>query len=74
MALKVSKTLAWYGFVGLAYVVFVTPANSCTPSPRPTHLAKGSPEDTFGETCFPVSLDRFFALTFMFFLEKQRQA
>jgi hypothetical protein len=70
MVFKVSKTLAWHGFAGLVYIVFVTLAKSCTPR---LQSAKGPPGDKFNETCFAASFTRNFALTSMLLPEGRRR-
>ena len=60
IALQASKTLAVYAFAGWAYVALVALVHPRTLGLQLTHFASLPHEDTFGETCFAVSLVSFF--------------
>jgi hypothetical protein len=60
IALVASRTLALYGFAGWVYIALVALVHPYTLGWQLTHFAKLPHEDTFGETCFAVSLISFF--------------
>jgi hypothetical protein len=60
IALVTSKTLALYGFAGWMYIALVALVHPRTLGWQLTHFTKLPHEDTFGETCFVVSLISFF--------------
>lgn len=60
IALGASKTLALYGFAGWVYIALVALVHPRTLGLQLTHFVKFPHEDTFGETCFVVSLVSFF--------------
>jgi len=60
IALVTSQTLALYGFAGWVYVALVALVHPYTLGLQLTHFAKLPHEDTFGETCFVVSMISFF--------------
>ncbi len=60
IALHTSKTLAVYGFAGWVYIALVALVHPRTLGLQLTHFASFPHEDTFGETCFVVSLVSFF--------------
>lgn len=60
IALVASRTLALYGFAGWVYIALVALVHPRTLGLQLTHFTKLPHEDTFGETCFVVSLLSFF--------------
>ena len=62
IALGASRTLALYGFAGWVYIALVALVHPRTLGLQLTHFASFPHEDTFGETCFVVSLVSFFVL------------
>jgi hypothetical protein len=60
IALVASRTLALYGFAGWVYIALVALVQPNTLGLRLTHFATFPHEDTFGETCFAVSIVSFF--------------
>jgi hypothetical protein len=60
VALVASRTLAIYGFAGWVYIALVALVHPWTLGMQLTHFTKLPHEDTFGETCFVVSLISFF--------------
>ena len=60
IALEASRTLALYGFAGWVYIALVALVHPQTLGLQLTHLAKQPHEDTFGESCFAVSIVSFF--------------
>jgi hypothetical protein len=60
IALQASKTLAVYGFAGWVYIALVALVHPRTLGLQLTHFTSFPHEDTFGETCFVVSLISFF--------------
>lgn len=60
IALVASRTLALYGFAGWVYIALVALVHPYTLGWQLTHFSKLPHEDTFGETCFVVSLVSFF--------------
>lgn len=60
IALEASRTLALYCFAGWVYIALVALVHPRTLGLQLTHFAKLPHEDTFGETCFVVSLVSFF--------------
>jgi hypothetical protein len=60
IALEASRTLALYGFAGWVYIALVALVHPHTLVLQLTHFTKLPHEDTFGETCFVVSLVSFF--------------
>jgi hypothetical protein len=60
VALVASRTLAVYGFAGWVYIALVALVHPRTLGLQLTHFASLPHEDTFGETCFAVSLVSFF--------------
>ncbi len=60
IALVASRTLALYGFAGWVYIALVALVHPHTLGLQLTHFTKLPHEDTFGETCFAVSLISFF--------------
>ena len=60
VALVASRTLAVYGFAGWVYIALVALVHPRTLGLHLTHFASLPHEDTFGETCFAVSLVSFF--------------
>lgn len=64
IALVASRTLALYGFAGWVYIALVALVHPHTLGLQLTHFTKLPHEDTFGETCFVVSLISFFIEVF----------
>ncbi len=60
IALELSRTLAVYGFAGWVYIALVALVHPRTLGLQLTHFLSFPHEDTFGETCFAVSLVSFF--------------
>jgi hypothetical protein len=60
IALGASLTLTVYGFAGWVYIALVALVHPHTLGLQLTHFTKLPHEDTFGETCFVVSLVSFF--------------
>jgi hypothetical protein len=60
IALGASRTLALYGFAGWVYIALVALVHPRTLGLQLTHFTSFPHEDTFGETCFVVSLVSFF--------------
>jgi hypothetical protein len=60
IALEASRTLALYGFAGWVYIALVALVHPDTLGLQLTHFAKYPHEDTFGESCFVVSIISFF--------------
>ena len=60
IALGASRTLALYSFAGWVYIALVALVHPYTLGLQLTHFAKFPHEDTFGETCFAVSVVSFF--------------
>jgi hypothetical protein len=60
IALGASRTLALYSFAGWVYIAIVALVHPYTLGLQLTHFAKFPHEDTFGETCFAVSVVSFF--------------
>ncbi|SRR6266702_8754535 len=60
IAIGVSRTLAVYGFAGWVYIALVALVHPYTLRLQLTHFTKFPHEDTFGETCFGVSMVSFF--------------
>jgi hypothetical protein len=60
IALGASRTLALYGFAGWAYIALVALIHPQTLGLQLTHFVRFPHEDTFGETCFAVSIVSFF--------------
>lgn len=60
VALGASLTLAVYGFAGWVYIALVALVHPHTLVLQLTHFTKLPHEDTFGETCFIVSMVSFF--------------
>ena len=70
IALEASLTLALYGFAGWVYIALVALVHPDTLGLQLTHFAKFPHEDTFGETCFVVSVVSFFIYRMLRSLEK----
>jgi hypothetical protein len=60
IAIGASLTLAVYGFAGWVYIALVALVHPNTLGLQLTHFTKLPHEDTFGETCFVVSMASFF--------------
>ena len=60
IALGASRTLALYGFAGWVYIALVALVHPQTLGLQLTHFAKYPHEDTFGASCFVVSIVSFF--------------
>ena len=60
IALGATRTLAVYGFAGWVYVALVALFQPNTLGWQLTHFSRLPHTDTFGETCFVVSLVSFF--------------
>jgi hypothetical protein len=60
IALEASRTLALYSFAGWVYIALVALVHPQTLGLQLTHFASFPHEDTFGETCFLISLVSFF--------------
>lgn len=69
IALVASRTLALYGFAGWVYIALVALIHPRTLGLQLTHFTKLPHEDTFGETCFVVSLISFFVYNLLRFPE-----
>lgn len=65
IALEASRTLALYGFAGWVYIALVALVHPHTLVLQLTHFTKLPHEDTFGETCFVVSLVSFFIFSML---------
>ncbi len=65
IALGASRTLALYGFAGWVYIALVALVHPYTLRLQLTHFAKFPHEDTFGATCFAVSIVSFFIYTLL---------
>jgi hypothetical protein len=73
IALVASRTLALYGFAGWVYIALVALVHPYTLGLQLTHFTKLPHEDTFGETCFVVSLISFFVYNLLRSAEKARE-
>ncbi len=65
IALGASRTLALYGFAGWVYIALVALVHPRTLGLQLTHFTSFPHEDTFGETCFVVSLVSFFCYSLL---------
>jgi hypothetical protein len=65
IAVEASKTLAVYGFAGWVYIALVALVHPHTLGLQLTHFASLPHEDTFGESCFVVSLVSFFVYSLL---------
>lgn len=71
VALVASGTLAVYGFAGWVYIALVALVHPRTLGMQLTHFASLPHEDTFGETCFAVSLVSFFVYNLLRISERK---
>jgi hypothetical protein len=71
VALVASRTLAVYGFAGWVYIALVALVHPRTLGMQLTHFASLPHEDTFGETCFAVSLVSFFVYNLLRISERK---
>lgn len=74
IALEASRTLALYGFAGWVYIALVALVHPHTLVLQLTHFTKLPHEDTFGETCFVVSLVSFFIYSMLRSTDKPADA
>ena len=74
IALEASKTLAVYGFAGWVYIALVALVHPHTLGLQLTHFTSFPHEDTFGETCFVVSLVSFFCYNLLRAAQPERGA
>jgi hypothetical protein len=74
IALEASKTLAVYGFAGWVYIALVALVHPRTLGLQLTHFTSFPHEDTFGETCFVVSLVSFFCYNLLRAAQPERGA
>lgn len=72
IALAASLTLAVYGFAGWVYIALVALVHPRTLGLQLTHFAKLPHEDTFGETCFVISVVSFFIYKLLRYSERPR--
>ena len=70
IALEASRAIALYAFAGWVYIALVALVHPQTLGLQLTHFTKLPHEDTFGETCFLVSILSFFTYNMLRSSEK----